>query len=249
MSKVLDKPGENCALRGVFLVPGLPHILQHKDKNESLSKLHDAMKAVGHRAIELETKRIIYISTTWISVLGQMFQARKDLRGMHVDENWYEYGDLDYSFKVDVSFAKKLSERIKDSGQKVMLVDFDRFPVDTGTIVADKLINNGMFETGMVANNVYTDFEGAKGIAAHIRETIEEDGVPTVVVGVSSMSQRFFTTDVDMREDHFGNAEDDKWNKRILSLLEDGKHDEVEKLIPEFAKIRKRIWDLKSLGF
>lgn len=235
-------------LKAAALVPGLPHVLS-PELNPHYASLAKGLAAVGDRFKAEGVERVIYYSTQWISVLGHLYQAKEKLKGLHVDENWYALGDLPFDFKVDVPFAKKLAAAASASGYQTKLVDYEGFPVDTGTIVADKLLNKGRFKANMVSCCVYSDYADTVKLAGTIQKMIDEDGVKTGVVCVSMLSGRFFTTDIDPREDHVSNTDDDQWNKRMLELFERGHFDQAEKLAPEYAGAARVDMGFKALAF
>lgn len=243
------KTHESTTLKGVYLVPGLPQILQMTDRNESYKKLKQGFSEIKMQLDERGVKRIFYYSTHWLAVLGQLVQYRENLKGTHVDENWYEYGDLSFDMKVDRKFSKHLARVLESSGKRTRLVDYDGFPVDTGTIVADTLTNFGERSVAIMANHVYSDYAVTKGLGSLVRETIEQDQVPTAVVGIGSLSGRYFTESIDLREDHISQPSDDEWNRKILDLLKDRAYQEVESLLPEYSQKAKVEMGLKVFGF
>ncbi len=230
------------------IVPGLPQVLA-PSLSAGYAELAKATAAVGDRLHAEGVRRIVYFSTQWISVLGHSFQAKKKLEGLHVDENWYELGDLPFSFDVDVDCAKAMAAAAVQAGYQARLIDYDDFPVDTGTIVADRLLNRGRFTTSMVSCCVYSDYEDTAKLAGLLAAALAKDGVKTAYVAVTGLSGRYFTTEIDPREDHLSSPEDDKWNKRMLELLEKGRLAEAEKLIPEYAGACKVDMGLKALSF
>ena len=52
-------------------------------------------------------------STQWVEVLDQLWQTRRRCRGIHVDENWYKYGDLPHDLAIDAEPAGRLVERTR----------------------------------------------------------------------------------------------------------------------------------------
>jgi 2-aminophenol/2-amino-5-chlorophenol 1,6-dioxygenase alpha subunit len=239
---------DSATLKAACLVPGLPHLLK-PSLSPSYRALATAAEALGDQLERQGVERVIYYSTQWISVLGHLYQAKADLKGLHVDENWYELLDLPFAFQVDQPFAQRLAAAGTAAGYQTKLVDYEGFPVDTGTIVADRLLNKGRFRTNMVSCCVYSDYADTVKLASTVRETLAGDATPTALVTVSMLSGRFFTTDIDHREDHVSDAADDQWNQRVLDRLKAGKWDEVEKLLPEYARACKVDMGLKALAF
>ncbi len=235
-------------LKGAALVPGLPQVLR-PEMNPHYANLAKGLAAVGDRFQAEGVQRVVYYSTQWISVLGHLYQAKKDLKGLHVDDNWYALGDLPFDFKVDVPFAQKIAQNATDAGYQTKLVDYEGFPVDTGTIVADRLLNKGRFKANMISCCVYSDYADTVKLAGTIQKAIDADQVKTAVVCVSMLSGRFFTTDIDSREDHVSSQDDDQWNKRMLELFERGQFEQAEKLAPEYAGAARVDMGFKALAF
>lgn len=236
-------------LKRVYLVPALPHILQKTELNAGYTQLHAAMQRVALDLQAQGVERIVYYSTNWIAVLGQMIQAKAHLAGVHTDENWYDYGNLDFSFTVDTSLAKCLGEVYSASGKPVKLIDYENFPVDTGTIVANTLANPQGLAVTMVANHVYSDYAASVTLASLSRKAIESYGKPTAVVLVSGLSQRFFTTPIDLREDRISDAGDDAENRKMLELLKQGLYHDAEGMVTAYAQRTKADMGFKALAW
>lgn len=236
------------SLVSASLVPGLPHILQ-PEMNPAYASLAGAMQGLGDRLQARGVERILYYSTGWISVLGQSFQARAGLRGLHVDENWYDLGDLQFAFDVDTDLASRLAAAAEGAGYQSRLIDYEGFPVDTGTIVADRMLNKGRFKTAMVSCCVYSDYAATAKLAGVLAKAAAVDRIPTALVTVSMLSGRFFTGGIDLREDHISDAGDDRWNHRMLDLLAAGKFAEAEALVPEYSQACKVDMGFKALAF
>lgn len=230
------------------LVPGLPHLLR-PELHPNYHSLATEMSNLGDRLASKGIERLLYYSTGWISVLGHLFQAKQTLKGMHVDENWYDLIDLPFHFKVDAKFASALAESARSAGYQTKLVDYEGFPVDTGTIVADQLINKGRFDVAMVSCCVYSDFADTVALAASLRRCLEQDSRKTAVVAVSGLSGRFFTMEIDLREDHVSSPEDEAWNKRVLGLIEAGHLAGLAAILPEYSRNTKADMGLKAMAF
>jgi 2-aminophenol/2-amino-5-chlorophenol 1,6-dioxygenase alpha subunit len=251
MSQATKTHQQGAALRAAAILPGLPQVLR-PDLSPGYAALAGAAATVGARFAELGVERVLYYSTQWISVLGHSFQARQALTGLHVDENWYELCDLPFAFDVDVALAGRLAEAATGAGYQTKLIDYDGFPVDTGTIVAHRLLTEGagrQLAAGMVSCCVYSDFADTERLARTLAAAVAADGVPTATVVVSGLSGRYFTTDIDSREDHVSSPDDDRWNRRVLDLLAAGRIDELTRLAPEYAAACKVDMGLKGLAW
>lgn len=234
----------------VGLVPGLPHLLAPRSHPDSTA-LATAMGRMGDEMHAAGIRRVLYFSTQWISVLGHMLQARPRMHGMHVDENWHDLQGVDniaYDFVIDTEFAIRLEQAMAQADFSTKLVDYEGFPVDTGTIVADRLLNRGRFKTGMLSCCVYSDAAETERLFKVVTEATKGDAVPTALVIVSGLSGRYFTTEIDPREDHISSPSDDTWNRRMLDLLVRQQVTTLDQVQPEFASQCKADMGFKALS-
>lgn len=236
------------SLVAVAWVPGMPHITALTERHPDYAKLQEGGAALEQHFQTLGCRRIVYFSTQWISVLGQSFQAKSNLQGSHTDENWYELPDLPFNFKVDVPFASRMADAVKATGKATQLVDFEGFPVDTGTIIANQLVNKKNLPVGIVSCHVYADYEATKKLFSTIRQAIEDDGVPTAVVIVSALTTNFFTTDIDVREDHVRDPKDKEWSDRLLNAFTAGNSDATDKIVQGMNGAVKTDMGLKGVA-
>ena len=218
------------------LVPGLPHLLRG-DLNPQYAHLAKAVSEVGDWLADEGVTRLVYFSTKWLSVLGQMYQGRPTLRGRHVDEMWYDLGDLPFDFDVDQTFAKSMAAFGSQEGHQTQIVDYEGFPVDTGTIVADRLLNRGRFVVNMVACSLYLDLEEMERFAQTVRQAIEKDHQKTAVIGISSLSCQWHRHFIDYADDKDVSEPDDAYNRRLLGMLEAGTIRGCLDLLPEYGRL------------
>jgi len=229
-------------------VPGLPHLLR-PDLSEQYSQLASACEMIGEEFAKNNVKRILYYSTQWLSVLGQSVQLKSRLSGLHVDENWYDLASLRFDFHIDQELANALIEGTAAEGFQVRSVDYDGFPVDTGSIVANQLMNKTNIKTGMHSCCVYSNYQETVRLGSIARKAAEKLDGKTAMVAVSGLSGRFFTTDIDYREDHVRNPIDDQWNKKMLALMAAGDWLAVSELREQYAAEAKVDMGFKALAF
>jgi 2-aminophenol/2-amino-5-chlorophenol 1,6-dioxygenase subunit alpha len=211
------------SLKGIYLVPGLPHLLQKTPLSKHYQELLRGMNEIKQDIESKKIERIIYFSSQWLSVLGVSIQSKPVMKDIHVDENWYEYGDLPFEFKSDGRFANTLCSTGRDTGFAMSAVDYEGFPMDTGAIVAQTVLNNeAKLKTSNVSCHVYAGWNDVQKLGELTKQVIEEDKVPTVIVGISGLSMNFFTTNIDLREDHIREIADDQWNQSFLNFLQKG---------------------------
>jgi 2-aminophenol/2-amino-5-chlorophenol 1,6-dioxygenase alpha subunit len=229
-------------------VPGLPHVLR-PELSPHYKSLAAAMETLGNEFRQSGVKRILYYSTQWLSVLGQSVQTRARLSGLHVDENWYDIASLKFDFNVDQMMAHGLIKASREAGLQTRGVDYDGFPVDTGTIVADKLINSAKIPVGMYSSCVYSDYAETQKIGRLARKVIDGLDGTTAVVAVSGLSGRYFTTEMDHSEDHIRDPKDDTWNQKILALMAAGDWSGIETIRGDYCAASKVDMGLKALAF
>ena len=74
------------------------------------------------------------------------------------------------------------------------------------------------------------------------------DGTTAIVV-VSGLSGRYFTTEIDYREDHIRDPKDDEWNRKMLSAMNAGDWSSVSKMRDEYCHVSKVDMGFKGLAF
>lgn len=219
-----------------FLVPGNPLPFLRPD-NPPWRPLAEGYRQAG-AALEASAPDVIVVySTQWIAVLDELWQTRRSLKGMHVDENWYEYGDLPFDIEVDVALAEACVQGSKDAGVSAKGVDYDGFPIDTGTIVMSKFMNPEKKRPLVVAsNNVYHDPATTAKLAGVAVAKAAAQNKKVAVVAVGGLSGTIFRQEIDIAEDRIASEQDDGWNRKILSLLERGDLAALEREAPNYAK-------------
>lgn len=232
-----------------FLVPGSPLPFVHPG-NPPWGKLAQAMKVAGKSLAASAPDTIVVYSTQWIAVLDQLWQTRPHLEGVHVDENWHEYGDLPFSIDIDTEFAELAVAATNAAGIKSKGVNYDQFPIDTGTIVAAHFLNPGnRIPLVITANNVYHDWlrtqeigRIAVGQAARLNRKV-------AIVVVGGLSGTSFRHAIDIGSDHVAAESEDAWNKKILQLMEKGDVEALLAACPQYAAEAKVDMGFKHLAF
>jgi 2-aminophenol/2-amino-5-chlorophenol 1,6-dioxygenase alpha subunit len=199
---------------------------------------------------------LVIFSTQWISVLGHMVQTRPNPKGMHVDENWYALGDLPYDFRTDLDLAKRTIELGVAAGLQVRPVDFEGFPIDTGTLVALDFFNpKNELPVVCIACNIYAGREEELKLGRAVHDAVRALGRRAVVIGSSGLSGHWFTKDIQDSEDCIVGDGDDAENRRMLDLIAGGKCAEAMDATPEYARktgadmqFKAFYWLLGALG-
>ncbi len=216
-------------------VPGLPHVLQG-EKSSHWATIERGYRQLADDLKAFQPEVIVLYSTQWLSVLGTSFQAHPHPKGVHVDENWYELGDLPFDFRSDVALAEQCAATAAQEGLPAKTVNFDEFPIDTGSIVAMRFLNpDGKIPVAIVSSCVYCDADASSRLGRAMRGTTDRLGRRAAFIACSQLSSRFFPEDIDPQADRLADAGDDQWNRKVLGLLESGKWSEVTAVAGQYA--------------
>jgi len=218
--------------------------------NPPWGKLAKAMQTAGEHLQASAPDTIIVYSTQWIAVLDQLWQARPHLEGVHVDENWHEYGALPFAIDIDTELADAAVSAANQAGIKSKGVNYDQFPIDTGTIVAANFLNPGnRIPLVVTANNVYHDWQRTEEIGRIAASQAENLKRKVAIVGVGGLSGTCFRHAIEIETDHIATEGDDDWNRTILQLLETGDCEALLEACPQYAAEAKVDMGFKHLAF
>lgn len=220
-----------------YLVPGLPHPLLAADRSPAWSSLWASFSRVREEIETSDADLILYFSTQWLSVLGYLFQADPSPEWTHVDHNWHELGSMKYKMSVDTEFASAYAREVKAMGHDVREVNYHGFPIDTGIVVAQALLNpHNRFKAAMVSCNMYAEKQESLSIGQAAVRALEKSGKRAIVVCVTGLSNRFEVKDIDPRVDRISSLKDDEWNRKILEILGEGRLEDVSEVMREFSR-------------
>ncbi|HEX6097172.1 MAG TPA: Rid family detoxifying hydrolase [Thermoanaerobaculia bacterium] len=220
-----------------YLVPGQPHPLLAPDKNAGWASLRKSFEAVGREVERSGAELILVYSTQWFSVIGHLFQVDPKPTWTLVDANWYEYGEIPYEFRIDPEFGKLYARLCKEHGMQAATVAYHGFPIDTGTVVALKLLNpNNAIPASVVSCNIYAEREETRALGFAARAAIEAYGKKTIVVVVTNLSNRYEVAEIDPAQDRISSQKDDEWNRKILEMLGEGRLEDVAQVARDFAR-------------
>ena len=220
-----------------YIVPGQPHILLAPDRNPGWAALKQAYETVGREIEKSGAELMLVYSTQWFSVIGHLFQVDPQPKWTLVDQNWYEFGEIPYEFRVDPEFGKLYARICKEHGMQAATVAYHGFPIDTGTVVALKLLNpNNAVPASVVSCNIYAEREETRALGLAARTAIEQYGKKTIVVVVTNLSNRYEVADIDPARDRISSAKDDEWNRKILEMFGEGRLEDVAQVAREFGR-------------
>ncbi|HEY4641781.1 MAG TPA: hypothetical protein VII75_10590, partial [Thermoanaerobaculia bacterium] len=106
------------SIHKAYLVPGQPHILLAADQNAGWASLKQSYEAIGREIESSGAELMLLYSTQWFSVIGHLFQTDPNPQWTLVDQNWYQFGEIPYSFRIDPEFGTLYASVCKDLGMQ-----------------------------------------------------------------------------------------------------------------------------------
>jgi len=214
-----------------IIVPGIPHPLLCPEKNEGWARLRAGFEAARAEIEASGAERILVYSTMWPSVIGHQIQADPEPEWVHVDELFHYLGSIPYRFRIDADFGHQFQAAAQARGLHARTVAYHGFPIDTGSVVALKLLNpDNRIPASIVSSNVYADRAETAVLGKAARDAIDASGVKTAVVVVMTLSNRLFSDFIDPAEDRIHSAKDEEWNQKLLEFLGAGRLEDVAQL-------------------
>lgn len=253
---------ENRSVPLSLIVPGLPHPLLAPEACDAYARLcqgFEAARARVERAVEEHGADLLVLySTQWTSVLGHQIQGATQLQWTHVDPEFHDLGCIPYTFGFDTAFAETYVHEAKSRGLHARVVNYDGFPIDTGTIVARKLLDpEGRLPCVVVSCNMYADRAETLVLGKAGASALRATGRKAVAVAITGLSYRMlqevFTPAEAAVKERVSLPRDDEWNQKILELLAAGRLEDVSQLARTFFKEAradqkfKAVWWLSAL--
>lgn len=241
---------------GGYILPGLPHPLLTPDAHPGYRKLRHAFEEVRQEIEASGAEIIIIYSTMWPSVLGHQIQARENLEWTHVDDDFHALGSIPYHFRFDKAFGRAYVEGGTKRGLHMKLVDYHGFPVDTGSVVALKLLNpQNKLTACIVSSNMYADRAETVVLGKAALDALKATGKKAVVVAISTLSNRLHQTWIRPEDEKIHSLKDQEWNLKILEFFAEGRLEDVAQLsrqIQREARVKKvnnfkPLWWLSSV--
>lgn len=234
-----------------YLLPGLPHILLKPEVKTSWKKLRQAFSKIEKEIAEINPELIVIYASYWPSIIGHQILAREKTNWTLVDDEWHELGSIPYELCCDVEFAQELKNNAQQRGLLTKLTDYEGFPVDTGTVTVNQLINpENKYKICVVSSNIYSDRAETQVLGKAVRETIEKQNKKTVVITISSLSNRYNIEPIDYKnsEDKISSAKDHEWNLKFLEFLSQGRLEDTSQLSRQFhreARVTRKVVNFK----
>lgn len=242
-----------------LIVPGLPQPLLAPERSRAWSELRTAFESAAQSMSEAAASTgadlLLIFSTQWHSILGHQFQAAERLEWNHVDPEFHELGSIPYDYAFDGGFADAYANAAHQRGLHARAVRYPGFPVDTGTLVARKLLDpKGALKVCGVSCNIYADRAEMIVLGKAAADALRKTGRKAIAVTVSALSHRFIPQHIDPAKDHIALPRDDEWNRKILEILGEGRLEDVAQLARSFSREAradqkfKAIWWLSGLN-
>ncbi len=226
-----------------FVLPGLVQPLLSPKANPGYAKLRNAFELVGDEIRRSEADLILIYSTMWPSILGHQIQAMPEPEWVHVDEEFHDLGSIPYKFKIDADFAHCFNSHAIKRGLHSRTIAYKGFPIDSGSVVALKLINpDNRIPAVIVSSNIYADRAETVVLAKAAVDALEEQGKKAVAVIISTLSNRLHSEFIKPEDDKIHSLKDHEWNLKILEFLEKGRLEDVSQLsrqIHREARVKK----------
>ncbi|MCB0350861.1 MAG: hypothetical protein KDD40_06440 [Bdellovibrionales bacterium] len=226
-----------------YILPGLPHILMCPEKNAGWMKVRKAFDEVCTEVQNSGADLLVIYSTYWASILGHQIQANPEPQWIHVDDQFHDLGSIPYKFKIDTDFAEVLKSKCEERGLHARTINYEGFPIDTGSVVALKLINpDNKIPAVIVSSNIYSDRAESIVYGKAVADALKETGKKAVAIAISSLSNRLFTTEIDPQQDKIHSLKDQEWNDKFLELLSEGRLEDCSQLSRQFhreARVKK----------
>ncbi len=241
-------------IRKAYIVPGQPHIFLAPDRNRGWASLKKTYEELGREIEQSDAELLLLYSTQWFSVIGHLMQVDPAPKWVLVDQNWYQFGEIPYEFRIDPEFGKLYCALAKEAGMQAATVNYHGFPIDPGTVVALKLLNpQNKIRASVVSCNIYAERDETRALGRIARETIDRYGKKTIVICVTNLSNRYEVADIDPAVDKISSVKDDEWNRKILEMFSEGRLEDVAQVAREFGREAnadmgfKAVWWLAAL--
>ncbi len=237
-----------------YIVPGMPHPLLAPERSPAWQTIRDAFEKVREEIEAAEADLLLIYSTQWLSVIGHQVQADPAPEWTHVDPEWHELGEIPYRFRIDADYAEAYAKAARARGLHTRTVAYRGFPIDTGSVVALKLLNpDNRLPACIVSCNMYADRAETLVLGKAASDALRSSGKRAIAVSVTALSNRLFTEEIDPAKDHVSSRKDDEWNRKLVELLGEGRLEDVSQLAREFSaqafgdQKLKAIWWLAAL--
>lgn len=222
---------------GGLILPTLPHPLLVPDGNASYRKVADAYAAARQFITDLNADTLVLYSTRWASVIGHQIQADPEPVWTHVDEEFHELGSIPYKLRMDADFAKSYAAAGTARGLHTRTVAYHGFPIDTGSIIALKLLDpDRKLGATITSCNMYADRAETLILGKAAGDAVRTEGKRAVAIAITQLSNRMHVRQTAPEDDGFSSLKDDEWNRKMLEFFSEGRLEDVSQLARAFTQ-------------
>jgi 2-aminophenol/2-amino-5-chlorophenol 1,6-dioxygenase alpha subunit len=221
-----------------YVLPGLPHLILAGDANPGWLRIRQAMDKVKGEIEASGADVLVIYSMYWPSVIGHQIQARSEIEASHVDEEFHSLGTIPYQMKVDTALANAYLKIAGEHGLYARTIDYHGFPVDTGSIVVNKIVNpTNRIPCIIVSSNIYSDQRETALLGQAAREAVASLSKKAVGVVITPLSNHLHEGKVEPKEDRIFSPADEEQNQKLLQQVKAGRFE-----IPSTGAIAKPLW-------
>jgi 2-aminophenol/2-amino-5-chlorophenol 1,6-dioxygenase alpha subunit len=224
------------AVVGGYIVPGMPQPLLVPERSPGWASLRASFEVVRREIESTDADLLLLYSTQWTSVIGHQVQADPEPEWVLVDQEWHALGSMPYRLRMDAEFAHAYAASARARGLHARTVAYRGFPIDTGTVVALRLLDpDNRRQACVVSCNMYADRGETLVLGKAAADAVGATGRRAIAIAVTTLSNRLFTEPIDPAHDRISSLKDDEWNRKILEILGEGRLEDVSQLAREFA--------------
>jgi 2-aminophenol/2-amino-5-chlorophenol 1,6-dioxygenase subunit beta len=191
---------------------------------------------------------IVVHTPHWKTRIGHHFLGVPHFEGLSVDPIFPNLFQFNFDLDVDVELAEAIAAEAGERGLITGMMRNPEFRVDYGTITSTFLCCPGIEKPIVAISSArsYFDYSNEVGeremlaLGEATRVAIEKSGKRALLLASCSLSHRHFTEEPadpeDPRFEYIYNANQAKWDKHILSLMETGQCQRILDEMPDFIE-------------
>jgi len=237
------------------LAPHPPHLVyaENPPQNEPTSEggwetLRWGYQRLRKKWDQLDYDVIVVHSPHWKTACGHHFLGIPTAKSKSVDPIFPHLFRYNYDLKIDVELSEQICQHASDAGLITKMMRNPDFRVDYGTIIACHLVRP-QWDKPIIAissNRAYYDYSNEVGEAQMLalgratKKAIEISGKRAILLASNSLSHRHFTKEPaipeDMTHEHIYHHGQYLWDMKVLSLMREGKIQELLDIMPDFIE-------------
>ena len=239
------------------LAPHPPHLVYaaNPPQNEprssgagALQALHDGYQKL-QQSLDAKDFDVLIIHTPhWKTRVGHHLLGVPQFSGLSVDPIFPNLFRFSFDLEVDVDLAESICAAAEQRGLEMHMMRNPDFRVDYGTITSCHLAHP-QWDKKIVcisSGSTHSDYSNESGelemlaLGEATREAVEKSGKRAVLLASTSLSHRHFTSEPadpeDPQHEHIYNANQSAWDEHVLSLMREGKCQQILDEMPDFIE-------------